>query len=212
MRRQPIAPQLKPGVRSVTTVEEHVVRYEVKQSRLIMKLRGGDRRSIGRVPEVVRAVSKNTELAGELVVGLVSDDSIIRMRAADALEKVTKERPALLGPFKGVLLSAAADSDQQEVRWHLAQMLPRLELSRNELDGVISLLRGYLGDKSSIVKVCAMQALVELAARDPGLLSSIRPVIEAARRNGSPAMRSRGKKLLGVFGSKANSANDLTTG
>ena len=137
----------------------------MKHPYLIKKLRGGDRRSIGRVPEVVREVSKKPELAGELVVALVSDDPIIRMRAADALEKVSRDRPALLGPFKEVLLSVAAESDQQEVRWHLAQMLPRLDLSRKELDGVISLLRGYLRDKSSIVKVCAMQALADLAAR-----------------------------------------------
>ena len=142
---------------------------------------------------------KNPELAGELVVGLVSDDPIIRMRAADALEKVSKERPALLGPFKDVLLSAAAESNQQEVRWHLAQMLPRLELSRKELESVLSLLRGYLNDKSSIVKVCAMQALVEFGARDRGLLSSLKPVIEDACRHGSPAMRSRGRKLLSEF-------------
>ena len=171
----------------------------MKHSHLITKLRGGDRRSIGRVPEVVREVLKNPELVGELVVGLVIDDPIIRMRAADALEKVTKERPALLGPFKEVLLSTAEESDQQEVCWHLAQMLPRLELSGKELESVISLLRGYLTNKSSIVKVCAMQALVELSARDRGLLSSMKPVIEKACRHGSPAMRSRGRKLLAFF-------------
>lgn len=173
---------------------------ELKDSRFIQKLRGGDRRSIGRVPEVVREVTKKPELAGELVVSIVSDDPIIRMRAADALEKVSKERPALLSPFKEVLLGAAADSEQKEVRWHLAQMLPRLELSRKELDGVVSVLRGYLSDKSSIVKVCAMQSLVELGTRDRGLLSSLKPVIENAFRHGSPAMRSRGRKLLALLG------------
>lgn len=182
------------------TVESQMERMDLKDSHLIQKLRGGDRRSIGRVPEVVREVTKKPELAGELVVGIVSDDPIIRMRAADALEKVSKERPALLTPFKDVLLSAAADSDQQEVRWHLAQMLPRLDLSRKELDGVVSVLRGYLSDKSSIVKVCALQALVELGARDRGLLSSLKPVIENACRHGSPAMRSRGRKLLSFLG------------
>lgn len=177
-------------------------------SSLIRKLRGGDRRSIGHVPEVVREVLKKPELAGELVAGIVSDDPVLRMRAADALEKVSKERPALLGPFKDILLDTAADSDQQEVRWHLAQMLPRLELSRKELDGVVSVLLGYLSDRSSIVTVCALQALVELSARDRDLRSAMKPVVERACRHGSPAMRSRGRKLLAVL--KRNPFPDTT--
>jgi hypothetical protein len=171
----------------------------LRHSPIIDQLRGGDRRSIGKVPHVVRVVSKNLELTGELIVGLVSDDPIIRMRAADALEKVSKERPSLLDPFKEVLLSTAADSHQQEVRWHIAQMLPRLNLSRKEKDGVVSTLLGYMQDRSSIVKVCAMQALTELAASDQRLVSSVKPVIEHACRNGTPAMRARGRKLILMF-------------
>ena len=117
----------------------------MKHSPILDQLRGGDRRSIGRVPQVVEEVSKNLELVGELVVGLVSDDPIIRMRAADALEKVSKGHPALLNPFKDILLNAAADSEQQEVRWHMAQMLPRLKLSQKENEGVVSILLDYLG-------------------------------------------------------------------
>jgi len=142
---------------------------------------------------------KNPELTGELVVGLVSDDPIIRMRAADALEKVSKERPALLGSFRDVLLSEATGSDQQEVRWHMAQMLPRLELSRKELHEVVSLLHGYLSDRSAIVKVCAMQALAELALRDRRLLPSVKATIEGACRKGTPAMRARGRKLSAIL-------------
>jgi hypothetical protein len=168
----------------------------MKHSPILDQLRGGDRRSIGRVPQVVQEVSNNPELAGELVVGLLSDDPIIRMRAADALEKVSKERPALLDPFKDVLLSAAADSEQQEVKWHLAQMLPRLKLSQKEKDVVVSILRSYLGDQSSIVKVCALQAMAEFAVNDKRLISSVKPIIERACRNGTPAMRARGRKLI----------------
>jgi hypothetical protein len=175
------------------------MRDDLKHFHLIAKLRGGDRRSIGRVPEVVRDVSKKPVLARELAMGLVNDDPIVRMRAADALEKLSRDRPGILDPFKYVLLGAAADSYQQEVRWHLAQMLPRLELSRKELNSVVSLLRRYLSDKSSIVKVCAMQGLVDLGTRDHTLLASLKPVIEDACRCGSPAMRARGRKLMSVF-------------
>jgi len=171
----------------------------MRHSPILDQLRGGDRRSIGRVPQVVQEVSKNPELAGELAVGLVSDDPIIRMRAADALEKVSKDRPALLDPFKDILLTVAADSEQQEVRWHLAQMLPRLKLSQKEKYYVVSILRGYLGDQSSIVKVCALQAMAAFAVNDQRLVSLVKPVIERACRNGTPAMRARGRKLISLL-------------
>jgi hypothetical protein len=105
----------------------------MRHSPILDQLRGGDRRSLERVPQVIELVSKNLELVGELEVGLVNDDPIIRMRAADALEKVSMGHPALLDPFKDILLNVAADSEQQEVRWHIAQMLPRLKLSQMEM-------------------------------------------------------------------------------
>jgi HEAT repeat protein len=148
------------------------------------------------VPRVVEEVSSHPALVGELVAGLVDDDPIVRMRAADALEKVSRGNPALLDPFRDVLLNVAADSEQQEVRWHAAQMLPRLELAPGETEDVIRILLGYLNDRSSIVKVCALHALAELAKDDPRLVSRVRPVVARASRSGTPAMRARGRKLM----------------
>jgi hypothetical protein len=41
-----------------------------------------------------------------------------------------------------------------------------------------------------------MQALAELALRAPRLRPRVLPVIEELTRNGTPAMRTRGRKLL----------------
>ena len=171
----------------------------MEHSPLLEQLKGGDRRSIGRVPLVVRDVLDNINLIEDLIKSLNHIDHIVRMRAADALEKISKKRPAVLTPFKEILMNAAADSEQQEVRWHVAQMLPRLGLKRKDLNVVISVLQGYLKDRSSIVKVCAMQALAELASRDRTLIQSVTSCIEVACQNGTPAMRARGRKLLSTL-------------
>jgi hypothetical protein len=162
-------------------------------------LAGGDLRSIGRVPEVLRIVGVRPERIRELVECLTCGDSVVRARAADALEKLTAGRPALLKPFKGFLLCVAARSGQQEVRWHLAQMLPRLPLTRPEIVEVFSLLRSYLGDRSVIVRVCALQAMAELARIDPSLRGLVRKRVEESCRTGTPAMRARGRKLLSLL-------------
>jgi hypothetical protein len=163
---------------------------------LLDKLTGGDLRSIGRSQEVVADVLANPSLFGELVMGMLHSDPVVRMRAADATEKVTQQHPEWLQPYKTLLIEQVALSEQPEVRWHVCQLLPHLELTAEERRGVIDILEGYLGDKSSIVKTFAMQALADLAMKDVNLRPSIIKKIEALIATGTPAMKSRGKKLL----------------
>jgi hypothetical protein len=96
------------------------------------KLQGGDRRSIGRVPEVVAEVLSHPDLFGELMMGMQHPDPVVRMRAADAAEKVSAKHPDYLAPYTDELLHQIAQGTQQEVRWHVVQMLPRLALSADE--------------------------------------------------------------------------------
>jgi HEAT repeat protein len=163
---------------------------------ILEKLKGGDRRSIGRADEVVEDVFRDPALFDTLFEGMLSDDPIIRMRAADAVEKITAEHPEYLAPHKAVLIDRVAVIDQQEVRWHVAQMVPRLALSEDERHRVVEILFGYLEDRSRIVQVNAMQALVDLMEDDADLHSSVLEAVSARVETGSPAVRSRARKLL----------------
>ena len=71
---------------------------------LLFRLTGGDRRSIGRSNEVVATVLSEPSLLGMLFGGLWSGDPLIRMRAADALEKITRKYPEWLHPYKEQLI------------------------------------------------------------------------------------------------------------
>lgn len=163
---------------------------------ILQKLKGADRRSIGRVNEVVSEVLNKPALFDPIFAGMLSDDPCLRMRCADASEKITAQRPELLQPYKRKLIRQVAGINQQEVRWHVAQMLPRLELSRAERRVVIEILLDYLRDKSRIVRTFSMQALAEMAMADRSFRSRMIDLIEELSRTGSPAMKSRGRKLL----------------
>ncbi len=167
-----------------------------KMNDVLKKLAGGDRRSIGRVSEVVADVLNDPTLFEAVFHGMFSDDPIIRMRSADAVEKITARHPEYLQPYKTKLLQQVARIEQQETRWHVAQMIPRLELSEEERVVVVEILLGYLHDKSRIVKTFSMQALADLAEQDASLRSLVITLLEELTRTGSPAMRSRGRKLL----------------
>ena len=57
------------------------------------------------------------------------------------------------------------------------------------------LFKEYLDDNSSIVKTFAMQALFDLAQLNKNLLPEVTSIINDCLKNGSPAMKSRAKKL-----------------
>ncbi len=164
---------------------------------MLAQLTGGDRRSIGRANAVARRVLADRRLFRELFSGMLSDDPVVRMRAADAVEKVTAKRPDWLRPYKQALLLRVASSEQQEVRWHVAQMIPRLELTKQERARVERLLSGYLEDRSAIVRTFAIQALADLAVDDANLRRRVIELLEDFVSTGTPALRSRARKLLG---------------
>ena len=160
-------------------------------------LKGGDHRSIGRADEVVELVLASPDRFREIFEGILMDDSLIRMRCADVAEKVSKNCPDLLKPYKYRLLEEVSKINQQEVQWHLAQMMSYLDYTKKEEAKVVNILRGMLSSKSMIVVVSSLDTLTELAIRNPKLRDSVLENIGQAMKTGSPAVRSRGKRLLG---------------
>jgi hypothetical protein len=71
-----------------------------------------------------------------------------------------------------------------------------LALNREERRRVYDILSRFLSDESQIVKTFAMQALADIAEQDIDLRNPILEQLETLTRTGSPAMQSRGRKLL----------------
>jgi hypothetical protein len=166
---------------------------------ILRKLEGGDRRSIGRSNEVVAEVLGKGKLFGALFAGLSVDDPVVRARAADAVEKISTVHPEYLGPYRAKLVGELARCEQKEVRWHVAQMLPRLRWNTRERQQVCDILKDYLRDSSSIVKTFAMQALADLTTQAPALRPAVLRQLQDLTAHGTPAMRARGRKLLAAL-------------
>jgi hypothetical protein len=166
------------------------------RKQILSLLRGGDRRTIGRSDQVAASVSDDPGLFPDLIAGLWSADPLVRMRVADAAEKVTRKRRDLLQPYRKELLGLMAETHEQELRWHLAVMVPRLPLNAKERQVAIASLYSYLEDRSSIVKTFALQGLADLARDEPSLRPRLVEILREATRNGTPAMKARSRKLL----------------
>jgi ferritin-like protein len=163
--------------------------------KLVDMLRGLDRRSIGKSNQIAKLVLLDPKRFAELIECLWDKDPLVRMRAADAAEKATITRPELLNPHKQELLGLLVETDQIELRWHLALMVPRLQLSAQERKRVAATLQRYLEDRSSIVKTFAMQGLCDLARQDPSLRETAKHILEESLRAGTAAMKARARKL-----------------
>ena len=165
-------------------------------SNILEKLKGGDLRSIGRAEEVVDDVLNDPGTIGELFTGMVSDEPVVRSRAADAVEKISRVHPEYLAPFKHLLLNDLSCIEQQEVRWHVAQMFPRLKLDGEERRLVIRTLSMWLkNDASNIVRVNALQALVDFAHEDEALQRKVAKHLELALASENPSLAARARKL-----------------
>jgi hypothetical protein len=135
-------------------------------------------------------------LFDQLVAALSDTDPIVCMRAADALEKASLHDASALQRHKRVLLRLASSTTQQELRWHFAQMLPRLHLQPAEWRAAARTLQRYQTDPSSIVRTFTLLALAELAQGHPALRPLALRSLHRAVRSGTPAMRSRATRLL----------------
>lgn len=163
---------------------------------ILALLRGGDRRTIGRANEVAAIISREKRLFPKLIAGLWSAERLVRMRAADATEKITRKHPDLLVKYAKELLGLMNEAKEPELRWHLAAIVPRLPLDAREHKLAVAGLNRYLKDRSSIVKTAAIQGLADLARQEPQIRTQIVEILRNSMRTGTPAMKARSRKLL----------------
>jgi hypothetical protein len=169
---------------------------------------GRHRISSGRTAEIVSLVRAYPRKANQLLECLWDEDPCVAMRAADALEKLTRCRApipdeiqksllkTLQGSWKAPLLGLLAETTENKLRWCLAQVVTRLKLTVPECRRVAETLQSFLEDRSSIVKTCALQGLTDLTRQDASLQPEVVDLLRIHSRSGTPAMRARGRMLL----------------
>lgn len=165
--------------------------------KILQLLEKGDMRTTGESDKVVQLVLETSDLFNELFQCLYSDNPGVRMRSADAIEKITSTNPELIQLYKSELFQIASSTNQQEVQWHMAQIFPYLMLNKSEINEAINILKSYYHEsKSNIVKVMSMQSMFDLSKKQGEIKPEIKEIIGKAKRSDIPSIRSRANKLL----------------
>jgi len=132
----------------------------------------------------------------QLIECLCDPDPGVANRAADVLERTSYRQPSILARWKDVILGLLHEARENKLRWNLALVIPRMQLTGSEIAHAAAVLETYLDDRSSIVKTAAMHGLAGLAQQDAAMLPETLDLLRILSRSGTPAMRARGRILL----------------
>lgn len=159
-------------------------------------LQGGDLRSIAKVNEIVLFVENRADF-DELFQYLYSDDRLIVMRAADAIEKITMQKPEYLITHRNAITALLKQAANKELKWHLALLTTRVNWSTDEVRIVWNRLLKWAADKkeSKIVRVNAVQALFEISQKKIELKKDFDKIIRKIEVENIPSLKARLRKL-----------------
>lgn len=161
------------------------------------RLSGGNPRSLGDVAAVIEAVLDDPAQLEELFGCLFCDDPIVRMRAADGLEKIAGQRPELVIPYLERLLGDVATIEQPSIQWHLAQIVAEVPLDRDQRQCAIKVLKRNLEHSEDwIVLTVTMESLARFAKDDAKLRRWLLPVLRSRLADERKAVVKRAGKLL----------------
>lgn len=171
---------------------------------------GGDLRSLGQNAAVVAAVHTQEEF--DLLFRLIfHHQRRIAMRSIDAVEKITRKHPEYLASHKQQLMALMDDDPSIEMKWHLAQIITRVELSPAEFKKIWARLTHWAvnPNESKIVRVNSLQPLFDLIGKaGQTLMPSFRKTVSTIERERIPSITARIRKLRKKYRAAHNHVQD----
>ena len=165
------------------------------------KLTWGTRTSVGLADEVIQKLLKNTSGLSVIYDLFLDEDPVVAMRASYVAMKVAEQKPDSVEPFAKDLLKNLNLYTQQEVRWHIPQLLAHLNLTLAQRRKAYEVLMEWSEtDKSKIVGYYSLQTAANFAETDDKLLQDFIPRLKKANKLGAKSIQNRCKKIAKQLG------------
>jgi hypothetical protein len=163
---------------------------------LTQLLLGTDLRKLKNHRQVIESVHDQGNF-DELFKLIFHYERALVVRAADAVEKITRKHPEYLEPHKNQLLNILKGADHKELKWHIAQLITRVSLSQEELTDVWHILTYWAlnRNENKIVRVNALQGLFDISRQHPHIGSDFENTIEQTSHELIPSIQARIRKL-----------------
>jgi len=159
---------------------------------------GGKSNSLGKASEVIELVLKDESRLEELYACLFNEDAWVRMRAADALEKVCRQRPGWLQPYVDRFFKDLAHNKQPSIQWHLAQIFRQVDLSNAQKRSATAWLKRLLTsiEVDWIVAANAMDTLAQFVKEGSVPRNELLALLKVQQHHKSNSVVKRANKLL----------------
>ena len=159
-------------------------------------LSGGTRTSVGDADQVITKLLKAPAGLTEIYKLFLDEDPVVAMRASYVAMRVAEQKPESVKPFAKDLLKNLELYTQQEVRWHIPQLLVHLDLTKAQKKKAYEVIMDWAEtDKSKIVGYYGFQAAADFAETDADLLQDFIPRIRKAHKTGAKSIQNRCKKI-----------------
>ena len=164
---------------------------------------GGKSNSLGRAAEVVQTVLADQSRLEELYDCMSENDAWVRMRAADALEKICRVNPDWLEPYIDRLLNDYSENSQPSIQWHMAQIFEQVNLTPEQEQKIITWMTTRLEDPSVdwIVAANTMDTLVAFNKKGLVPLPETIRLIDRQLTHHSNSVVKRATKILAALDS-----------
>ena len=160
------------------------------------QLAGGTRTSVGEAEQVVKKALTVVPLRREIYKLFLDDDPVVAMRASYVAMKLAQSDPATAQEFKKMLLKNLSLYRQQEVRWHVPQILVHMKLTAAERRKAYEVVMEWSEtDASKIVAYYGLQAAADFAEVDDALLEDFIPRLRKLNARGAKSVSNRCKKI-----------------
>ena len=163
---------------------------------LLNYLEGTDLRSIGKNSDILPLINSQNDF-DDLFAYLFDDNRAVRMKAIDIIEKITAKDEKYLKKHKGKIIKLCSSDENIEFKWHLAQLLPRLELKTDEVKSIWQILKQWVLDKSEskIVRVNSLQSLSIFKEKYKLYEAEYLKIIQILKKENVASINARMKKL-----------------
>jgi hypothetical protein len=163
-----------------------------------MLMVGGHANSLGKVNEVIEIVLQDKSRLEELYACMFAEDAWVRMRAADALEKICREHSDWIVPYIDRFQSELAMSTQASIQWHLAQIYEQIDLTPEQKQRAIDWLKNLLSTKEVdwIVSANVMDTLAQFTREGAFSVKEMVSLLKVQQEHKSNAVIKRANKLF----------------
>lgn len=159
-------------------------------------LSGGNRTSVGRAAEVVAQALDSTPVLDAVYQLFFDNDPVIVMRSSYVAMRVAEQKPESVLAYLPELMSNLKSYKQQEIRWHIPQLLMHVSLTDSDRKLAYEVLMFWAEtDPSKIVAYYSLPTAAKFATEDQTLMTDFVPRLRVLSNSGAKSVSNRCKKI-----------------